>query len=90
MIVRCGRCQSSFEVPGVGRYPCPSCGTPNDVRSGDREPDGLVTPPPPPDREDPSPRVQCGSCDLSFIVGAVDEAPCPNCGALVAVGGGAE
>lgn len=89
MIVRCGRCQTSFEVEGAGRYPCPACGTANDVRVEDSVTRGsdLIAPPPPPDQGSPSPRIECGECGFSFIVGAVAEAPCPNCGTPVTVFG---
>ena len=43
MIVRCGRCRTQVEVPGPGRYACPACGTPMEVRSREVDP-GLVTP----------------------------------------------
>lgn len=86
MNVRCGRCQTAFEVAGPGRYPCPACGTPNDVRESATEPeDGLLTPPPPPGPEPPSPRAQCVQCGFTFIVGDVSEVPCPNCGMPVTV-----
>ena len=89
MIVRCGRCQTAFDVEGEGRYPCPACGTANDVRAAGGAPKdgGLIAPPPPPEQAAPSPRVECGECRFSFIVGAVAEAACPNCGASVAVFG---
>jgi Zn finger protein HypA/HybF involved in hydrogenase expression len=84
--VRCGRCQTPFEVDGPGRYPCPACGTANDVRAGGpTDEGGLLTPPPPPPPDPPSPRVTCGECSFTFIVGAVAEVPCPNCTATVAV-----
>lgn len=87
MMVRCGRCQSGFDVPGPGRHACPACGTLNEVRAGDPDmaPPPPAPPPPPSEPEAPSPRVACESCGFSFIVGRVDEAPCPNCGAPVAV-----
>jgi Zn finger protein HypA/HybF involved in hydrogenase expression len=87
MTVKCGRCQTPFEVTGPGRYPCPACGTSNDVRAGAEEPDrgGLLAPPPPPEPDAPSPRVVCPECGVSFIVGDVSEAPCPNCGTAVTV-----
>ena len=89
MIVRCGRCQTSFEVEGAGRYPCPACGTANDVRVEDSAASSsdLIAPPPPPEQDSPSPKVECGECGLLFIVGAVTAAPCPNCGATVTVFG---
>lgn len=87
MIVRCGRCGASFDVPGPGRFTCPTCGTANDVSPGapSGDDDELLTPPPPPAPEPPSPRAECGDCGFSFIVGAVAEAPCPNCGTTVTV-----
>lgn len=85
-MVRCGRCQTSFEVSGPGRYTCPSCGTANEVRSqAPAEQGGFVAPPPPPPPEAPSPRVTCPGCGFRFIVGDVTEAPCPNCGTSVSV-----
>lgn len=88
MIVRCGRCQSSFDAPGPGRHGCPACGTINEVRAA--APGGGFPAPAQPvpvaDPELPSPRVVCSECDFSFIVGAVEQAPCPNCGASVAIG----
>lgn len=85
-MVRCGRCRQSFDVPGPGRYSCPACGTANEVRNeAAAPPGGLVTPPPPPQPEAPSPRVECGECGFSFIVGRVAAAPCPNCGTSVTV-----
>ncbi|MEX0826274.1 MAG: hypothetical protein WD184_05950 [Acidimicrobiia bacterium] len=85
MIVRCGRCGSQFDVPGVGRHVCPTCGTPNDVRATTGA-NGLQTPPPPPPAPDrPSPRVICPGCGYKFIVGSVEVAPCPNCGEAVTV-----
>lgn len=92
MIVRCGRCQTSFEVSGPGRVTCPACGTVNEVRGAGPAPDpgGFVAPPPPPEAAAPSPRVTCDDCGFRFIVGDVAEAPCPNCGASVTVPGTAE
>ncbi len=89
MIVRCGRCQTSFEVEGPGRYPCPACGTATDVRVEDSAAGAsdLIAPPPPPKQDSPSPRAECGECGLSFIVGAVAAVPCPNCGTPVTVSG---
>lgn len=83
MIVRCGRCQSGFEVPGPGRYSCPACGTANQVGATAAS----VSPPEPPQTtpDIPSRRVSCPECGLSFIVGDVAVAPCPNCGASVTV-----
>lgn len=41
---------------------------------------GPITPPPsPPEPERPSPRVACPECGLSFIVGEISVATCPNC-----------
>jgi len=87
MIVRCGRCRSQFDAPDQGRFACPVCGTPNEVRRSEDQ--GLATPPaPPPEPAQPSPRVSCPSCEFSFIVGDVPMALCPNCGAEVEIGGG--
>ena len=91
MKVRCGACRTEFEVPGAGRYQCPSCGTPNAVGGGAPPPApfGGPAPPPGPPMEAPSPvdvsRVQCPDCSFSFIVGEVTTAPCPNCGTEVDV-----
>lgn len=91
MIVRCGRCRTSFEVAGPGRYRCPACGTANEVAGGPAPaPGGLVTPPPPAAPETPSPRAECPDCGFRFIVGQVAEAPCPNCGLAVTVAGATE
>jgi rRNA maturation endonuclease Nob1 len=91
VIVRCGRCQNGFDVPGPGRHLCPTCGTPNEVRASAPDATGglpPVSPPPssPPEPDPPSPKVTCGECGFSFIVGQVSEAPCPNCGAAVPIG----
>lgn len=85
MIVRCGQCRAQFDVPSEGRFACPACGSANEVRRhpGDS---GMVTPPAPPEPEAPSPRVGCQECGFSFIVGDVETAPCPMCGAQVEVG----
>ena len=86
MIVRCGRCRTQFEAPGEGRYACPACGAANEVRSAPPDP-GIVTPPPEqPEAETPSPRAECGECGFRFIVGDVETAPCPMCGAEVQTG----
>jgi hypothetical protein len=97
VIVRCGRCQSGFDVPGPGRHVCPACGTPNEVRADGPDPTGGLPPVPtppasasPPEPDPPSPKVTCGECGFSFIVGAVSEAPCPNCGATVPIDGTTE
>lgn len=85
MIVRCGRCGSQFDVPGVGRHVCPVCGTPNDVRAAAGSGELQTPPPPPPAQDRPSPRVICPGCGYKFIVGAVEVVPCPNCGEAVTV-----
>ncbi|MDP8957883.1 MAG: hypothetical protein M3N51_01490 [Actinomycetota bacterium] len=86
MMVRCGRCRNQFDVSGPGRFACPVCGVVNEVRAA-ATPEGMVTPPvAPPPPTSPSPRVSCPACDFSFIVGDIDAAPCPNCGAEVPVG----
>lgn len=90
MIVRCGRCQAGFDVPGPGRHVCPACGTANEVSAGAPEPPMAAPPAAPPEPAAPSPRASCTECGLSFIVGDVASAPCPNCGTDVPVGGGEE
>ena len=87
MIVRCGRCRTQVEVPGPGRYSCPACGTLMEVRPRAEDP-GLVAPPLPAPEPPPSPRVECPDCGFRFIVGTVESAPCPNCGAAVPVSRG--
>jgi DNA-directed RNA polymerase subunit RPC12/RpoP len=85
MIVRCGRCRTQFEVPGPGRFSCPACGSANQVGGAPPEP-GIVAPPSPaPEPDRPSPRVSCPECGFEFIVGDIATAPCPMCGAAVAV-----
>jgi Zn finger protein HypA/HybF involved in hydrogenase expression len=89
MIVRCGACRSQFEVPGAGRFSCPMCGSVNVVRAaGPPPPDagGFHTPPPPPPPDPPSPKVTCPECEFRFIVGQIEVAKCPNCGADVPTG----
>ncbi len=92
MKVRCGRCRAEFDVPGPGLHVCPVCGSRNDVRTAGADPAAGASPPVPAAPETPSPRIECGGCGLSFIVGAVAEAPCPNCGEMgtvaAAEGGG--
>ncbi len=93
-MVRCGACRNQFDVPGAGRFQCPVCGSVNVVRSAPgADPNNPAAPPvanssPPPPRppDPPSPRVQCGACQFSFIVGAVATARCPNCGSDVDTG----
>lgn len=92
MIVRCGSCRTEFDVPGPGRFSCPVCGSVNMVRAAGGPPPGagggLATPPqPPPARPDPpSPKLTCPACSFSFIVGKIEIATCPNCGAEVPTG----
>lgn len=99
MIVRCGACQTQFDVPGAGRFSCPACGSVNMVRTRAGEgpmgvppvapppgDGGLATPPPPPPPDPPSPKVECPECGFSFIVGDVATAVCPMCSAEVATG----
>ena len=83
MIVRCGRCGLGFDVAGPGRVTCPSCGVVNEVKA--TRPVVAAPPPMPLVPDSPSPRVSCPDCAFSFIVGAVDIAPCPNCGNTVTV-----
>lgn len=102
MIVRCGACRTQFDVPGPGRFACPTCGSVNAVRAaggpagtpppppppGYGAPGGFATPPPPPPPEPPSPKITCPVCEFSFIVGDIALATCPNCGAEVETGRG--
>ncbi len=104
MIVRCGACRTQFQVPGAGRFACPTCGATNEVRGdgpGAMPPGpagmapggpglaGVGAPPPPPE---PPPanvtRVGCPACSFEFYVGEIDVAECPNCSAEVQVGAG--
>ena len=62
--------------PTVGGYPAAPGAVP-----GNQPP---APPPPPPNT--PLPRVQCGECEFSFIVGDIAVATCPNCGAEVPTG----
>ena len=96
MKVRCGACQAEVQIPGPGRFNCPSCGSPNEVRppnqgatGGVPAPDSgqFAVPPPQPPPEPPSPKVTCDECTFSFIVGDIEVASCPNCGAEVPVSG---
>ena len=86
--VRCGRCSTQFPVEGAGRFACPSCGAVNEVRPAAAPPPeaSLTVPPPAPRPVESSPRVTCGDCSFSFIVGDVEVALCPNCGGEVVVG----
>ena len=100
MKVRCGACRTEFDVPGAGRFPCPSCGTVNAVGGAQPPPPsfggpGAGFPPPPGASGEPEPpaelpidvsRVECPDCSFSFLVGEVETAPCPNCGNGVQVG----
>lgn len=88
-MVRCGACRTQFNVGGPGRYSCPACGSLNVVRGppGSETPPPVTTgmPPPPRPPEPPSPRTVCTECEFAFIVGNIDIAKCPNCGAEVRV-----
>jgi Zn finger protein HypA/HybF involved in hydrogenase expression len=93
VIVRCGACRTQFDVPGPGRFACPACGSVNQVRSAPGGPPSgpagapPYSPPPPPPRPDPpSPKISCPECEFSFIVGKIELATCPNCGAEVETG----
>jgi LSD1 subclass zinc finger protein len=92
-MVRCGSCRTQFDVPGPGRFSCPVCGSVNMVRAAAATPGAppagppngpTAAPPPPRPPDPPSPRVTCPACDFRFIVGNVETAKCPNCGAEVA------
>jgi len=84
--VRCGRCQTQFAVQGPGRYPCPACGAVNEVRES--PPKDLLRKAAPVSGP-PSSRRSCPDCGISFIVGDIEVAVCPNCGARVSDGGDA-
>ena len=94
MMVRCGSCRTQFDVPGPGRFQCPVCSSVNMVRgaagadpgSAPPPPGGNSAPPPPRPPDPPSPRIQCPECQLTFIVGQVAIARCPNCGTEVETG----
>jgi len=102
MRVRCGACRTQFEVAGPGRYACPVCGSVNVVRNGAQAPsnvggypaapgasgEGIAQPgaPPPPPPEKKLPKVDCPECGFNFIVGEVETAICPMCGAEVKTG----
>jgi DNA-directed RNA polymerase subunit RPC12/RpoP len=89
VMVRCGACRTQFDVPGPGRYTCPVCGSVNMVRGATQPTAGQpgappVTEAPPPRPPDPpSPRITCPQCSFKFIVGDIEVATCPNCGAEV-------
>ncbi len=87
MRVRCGRCQTPFDVSGPGRYECPACGAANQV--GDPAASaGLGAMPPDTAGEAPAShdRTTCPDCGFGFVVGDIDVAVCPNCSASVTVG----
>jgi predicted RNA-binding Zn-ribbon protein involved in translation (DUF1610 family) len=86
MTVRCGRCRTEFPVQGAGRFSCPACGAVNEVRATPPAEQPLTVPGPPPEPATRSPRAVCGECSFAFIVGDIDVARCPNCGAEVIVG----
>ncbi len=103
MIVRCGACRTEFQVPGAGRFACPTCGATNEVRDGGPLAGGGMPPAggagglaglggvPPPEPEAPPAnvtRVACRQCSFEFYVGEIDVAACPNCGSQVAVDAG--
>ena len=86
MGVRCGRCGTEFNVDGPGRFPCPRCQAVNEVRPAPAAEPSLAVPPPTPKPAKPSPRAICQECSFGFIVGDIDVASCPNCGADVKIG----
>jgi LSD1 subclass zinc finger protein len=67
---------SAAPPPTVGGYPAAPGAVP-----GNQPP--APAPPPP---NTPLPRVECGECEFSFIVGDIAVATCPNCGAEVRTG----
>lgn len=95
MRARCGSCGTEVDVTGQGRFKCPTCGAVNQIPGQAAAVPGASAAPPsvgglppvPVPPPQPSPRVSCPDCSFSFIVGDVDMAVCPNCGAEVSVGG---
>ncbi len=86
VMVRCGSCRSQFDVPGPGRFQCPTCAAVNQVGAPPpgAENESMPEGPPP----EPAGHATCGECSFSFRVGAIDVATCPNCNAPVVVGRG--
>ncbi len=100
MMIRCGACRASFDVPGAGRHQCPACGATNQVTppeaghgehshgeeaSAPMMPGGAPAPPPVVPPAKIS-DVVCPDCGWEFMVGEVDVAICPNCRAEVSLG----
>lgn len=87
MIVRCGACQTQFDVPGEGRFACPTCGSVNMVRgrAGGTGPGGA----PPPGSMPPT-----GGPEGDFAMPPPPPPPdkpspkveCPECGFAFIVG----
>ncbi len=46
-MVRCGACRTEFDVPGPGRYACPTCNATNEVRAAGPPTGGGMAPPAP-------------------------------------------
>lgn len=63
------------QMPGMPGGPQPPMPPPEQQR-----------PAPPPAPEPPSPKIACQECGFSFIVGEIEVATCPNCGADVETG----
>lgn len=87
MLAKCGRCGTTVEVAGPGRFQCPGCGTTNQVPESAPVAPLPQTEPIPPIPEEPASRITCRACSFQFIVGSVETAICPNCRDEVAVPG---
>jgi len=88
----CPNCGSVNMVRGAADtpQPPPTMGGPG-VPPGYGEqaggyPPTVPTPAPPPAPEAPSPKLECPECEFTFIVGEIETATCPNCGAEVETG----
>ena len=85
-------CPACGSVNNVGGGPSPGPGAMPPPGQAPRSAPGAggygqpAAPPPPPPPDPPSPRVICSECELSFIVGQIETATCPNCGAEVMTG----
>lgn len=85
MLARCGRCGTTVEVMGAGRFQCPACGTTNQVPEAAAPPPVVPLDTPSETPEVPATRMECEACSFRFIVGDVETAICPNCREEVAV-----
>ena len=84
----CPACGSVNMVRSAAGGPQPGAGAPAGGMPGGAGgmPQAPVTPPSPPAPEAPSPKLECPECGFSFIVGEIEVATCPNCGAEVDTG----